>query len=130
MQTTVTPNFSELELQDPRVQKYLELVSLGLAKCTYEPDEYPHDISYVDTWDDLSAEQREEEKENIWRLIELHGRWGLRSFIRLHTSHTWVEADSLWDVICEPEKYDEWYSLVIGAVTMYELETSLAEKYQ
>lgn len=123
------PTFLPEEMSSPIVVEYLRLQALGLARCTYMPDDEPHDFSYVDTWGLETQQAVREKKEAIARTIERYGKWGLISYVRLHTSHPWVEADSLWDVIAEPNSYGDWYSLVVGAVHQYEREVSLSEKY-
>jgi hypothetical protein len=73
-------------------------------------DEECFDDSYIDTWNDLSEEQKAEEKKAIWRQINSEGVWGFRIQRRVPaipkcshcgqaTDEHWVDEDSCWSYI-------------------------------
>lgn len=72
------------------------------------PDDVPYDASYIDTWDDLDADQKEEEKRLILAQSWREGVWGyevevLKNVKCKHcdevTHQQWEHHDSCWSFI-------------------------------
>ena len=72
--------------------------SQGLMRLRWEPDDEPYDDSYIDTWD-VSLEERNNIRIQLWRDIERDGVWGLIGEYRVSTDSPWVQVDSVWGLI-------------------------------
>lgn len=70
----------------------------GAVRLLVLYDDHPHDLSYVDTWTDLSRERRDRIKREISDRIERKGLWGIESQV-FTLADGWTHCDSVWDFI-------------------------------
>jgi hypothetical protein len=83
-----------------------QLEKLGLVKLTWEFDEVPYDTSFIDTWDDLTREQKDEENMAILAMVRDKGVYGRCPYYRLPWSTNWESITPVWGLIGEDTSYD------------------------
>lgn len=56
-------------------------------------DELDYDDSYIDTWDDISDEEKAQAKRELWERIERDGVWCLDGQVQCTSCGTWESID-------------------------------------
>jgi len=83
--------------------KFQKAEEEGLLRFQVLPDEEMYDDSYVDTWTDVSEEERVKEKLDLWRRIEREGVWGVVVEKHFHCdacgADRWDHVDSCWGFV-------------------------------
>jgi hypothetical protein len=80
------------------MKTFAELEAAGLAKIEAEPENEPHDLSYVDTWEGTD-EDRETAKREILESIDRDGLWFWVASYREAPLMPWRAVDSIGDTI-------------------------------
>lgn len=89
-------------------RRFERLEALGLVRLQVLPDVEMYDDSYIDTWSDVSAEERNMYRRSLWVRIEREGVWGVVGEFRPDPRGPWLaweHADSCWGFIG-----DDWQS--------------------
>ena len=68
-----------------------------LVKLELEPEFEPHDVSYIDTWDDVSKGRKERLKKEVSDRIDRDGLWILVGYVKI--DGRWESIDSIGDLI-------------------------------
>jgi hypothetical protein len=83
-----------------------QLEKMGLVKLTWEFDEVPYDTSFIDTWDDLTREQKDNENMAILAMVREKGVYGRCPYFRFPWSPNWESVTPVWGLIGEDTTYD------------------------
>ena len=85
------------------IEAFTRLENEGRVRLDVVPDDEPYDVSFVDTWTDLSDARRERIKRELSERADRDGVWGLRVHVACPCCHTWEVVDSIYSLLG-----DEW----------------------
>jgi len=67
------------------------------------PDQEMYDDSYIDTWEDMTKEERTQAKLELWQKIERDGVWGIvvEKYFKCDACgrQGWEQVDSCWGFV-------------------------------
>jgi len=78
-------------------------------------DEVMYDDSYIDTWDNLSDEEKAKAKTEVWERIEREGVWGIVGEVACSACDNWVHVDSIGGFIGQDWKNSGYDADVLQA---------------
>ena len=94
--------------------KFQKAEADGLLRFRVLPDEEMYDDSYIDTWTDVSDEEKIKEKLDLWRRIEREGIFGIVVEKHFHCdacgADCWDHMDSCWGFVGDDWK-DSGYDI-------------------
>jgi len=79
-------------------------------------DECMYDDSYIDTWSDLSEEQRNNVRKEIWELIDQDGVWLLDGQVKCIACGNWESIDSCGGFIGTEWKYSGYHECILKTI--------------
>jgi hypothetical protein len=80
------------------MKTFEELLAAGYVKLEATPEEEPHDLSYVDTWD-LGPEETAQAKREILKTIDRDGLWMWAASYRESDKLPWTVVYTIGDCV-------------------------------
>src|SRR5271170_7927826 len=103
-----------------RTRAAFDILSDDFVKLEPVSDNEQYDDSYIDTWTDRTARQREKDRKELWERIRSEGTWGLVSYWRPNPRASWNQVDAIGGFVGDDWK-DSGYDIDLMSAALHEV---------